>query len=95
MKRRIVITGMAAITPVGMSVASMFESLLAGRSGVGPIMRFNARRFPTQFAAQVLDFDLRDFIADAGRWRYSGVNSHFAAAAAQKSSTWPSSAAGA
>jgi 3-oxoacyl-[acyl-carrier-protein] synthase II len=84
MKRRIVITGMAAITPVGMSVASMFESLLAGRSGVGPIMRFNARRFPTQFAAQVLDFDLRDFIADAGRWRYSGVNSHFAAAAAQK-----------
>src|SRR5262249_14697587 len=49
--------------------------------------RFNARRFPTQFAAQVKDFDLSRFIADAGRWRSCGVNSQFAAAAAQQALT--------
>src|SRR5947199_7348895 len=83
-RRRVVITGMGAITPLGMNVASTFEGQLAGRSGVGPIARFNARRFPTQFAAQVKDFDLRRFVAGAERWAHSGVNSQFAAAAAQE-----------
>jgi 3-oxoacyl-[acyl-carrier-protein] synthase II len=86
-RRRVVITGMGAVTPLGQDVASMFEAQLAGRSGVGPIFRFNARTFPTQFAAQVADFDLGRFFADAGRWRYSGVNSQFAAAAAQQALT--------
>jgi 3-oxoacyl-[acyl-carrier-protein] synthase II len=84
MKRRVVITGMGAITPLGHSVGEMFDAQLEGRSGVGPIFRFNASRFPTQFAAQVKDFELGRFVKDPGRWKHSGLNSQFAAAAAQQ-----------
>ena len=62
MRRRVVITGMGAITPLGHSVAELYQSQLEGRSGVGPINLFNARRFPTQFAAQVKDFDVKGFL---------------------------------
>src|SRR6516225_2241420 len=84
MRRRVVITGMGAITPLGHSVAATFEAQLAGLSGVGPIFRFNASRFPTQFAAQVKDFELARHVPDAERWTHSGVNSQFAAAAARE-----------
>jgi 3-oxoacyl-[acyl-carrier-protein] synthase II len=84
MRRRVVITGMGAVTPLGHSVGAMFDAQLEGRSGVGPIFRFNATRFPTQFAAQVKDFDLGRFVRDPSRWQFSGVNSQFAAAAAQQ-----------
>jgi 3-oxoacyl-[acyl-carrier-protein] synthase II len=84
MKRRVVITGMGAVTPLGQSVAEMFEAQLAGKSGVGPIFRFDATAFPTKFAAQVKDFDLSRHVPDPSRWANSGVNSQFAAAAAQQ-----------
>jgi 3-oxoacyl-[acyl-carrier-protein] synthase II len=84
MRRRVVITGMGAITPLGHSVEELFRSQLEGRSGVGPITLFNARRFPTQFAAQVKDFDLSRFVKQPRRWENSGANSRFAAAAAQQ-----------
>jgi 3-oxoacyl-[acyl-carrier-protein] synthase II len=87
MRKRVVITGMGAITPLGHSVADLFRAQLEGRSGIGPITAFNARRFPTQFAAQVKDFDLARFVADPRRWENSGVNSRFAAAAAQQALT--------
>jgi 3-oxoacyl-[acyl-carrier-protein] synthase II len=82
--RRVVITGMGAITPLGPCVRDMMDAQLAGRSGVGPIGRFNAQRFPTQFAAEVKGFELSRFVADARRWEHAGVNSQFAAAAAQE-----------
>ena len=84
MRRRVVITGMGAITPLGHSVPAMFEAQLAGKSGVGPIRRFQAETFPTHFAAEVKDFELSRHVAGAERWRNSGVNSQFAAAAAQQ-----------
>ena len=84
MRRRVVITGMGAITPLGHSVDAMFAAQLEGRSGVGPIDRFDAQRFPTHFAAEVKDFDLGRFVSDPGRWEHSGVNSQFAAAAARQ-----------
>ena len=52
MRRRVVITGMGAVTPLGHSVGELFQSQVEGRSGVGPITLFNASRFPTTFAAQ-------------------------------------------
>jgi 3-oxoacyl-[acyl-carrier-protein] synthase II len=82
--RRVVITGMGAITPLGPSVAATMDGQLAGRSGIGPITRFDAHTFPTTFAAEVQGFDLADFIPDPARWKHSGVNSQFAAAAAQQ-----------
>jgi 3-oxoacyl-[acyl-carrier-protein] synthase II len=84
MKRRVVITGMGAITPLGHSVAEMFDAVVAGRSGVGPITAFNASRFPTKFAAQVKDFDLSRHVRDAARYGDSGHNCRFAMAASEQ-----------
>src|SRR5438874_394838 len=85
MRRRVVITGMGAITPLGHSVNDMIEAQLAGRSGVGPISHFNAGRFPTTFASEVKDYDLARFVPDAGAWsRNCGLNSRFAGGAAQQ-----------
>jgi 3-oxoacyl-[acyl-carrier-protein] synthase II len=84
MRRRVVITGMGAITPLGHSVPETTDNQLAGKSGVGPVRHFNASRFPTQFAAEVKEFDLSRFVPDCRRWADSGINSQFAAAAAQE-----------
>jgi 3-oxoacyl-[acyl-carrier-protein] synthase II len=84
MKRRVVITGMGAVTPLGHSVAEMFEAQLDGKSGVGPIFRFDASTFPTKFASQVKEFDLGRLVRNCGRFVNCGVNSQFAAAAAQQ-----------
>src|SRR3954471_20747242 len=84
MKRRVVITGMGAITPLGQSVAEMFEAELDGKSGVGPTWRFDASTFPTKFSSQVKDFDLKRHVPNCDRWAHAGVNSQFAAAAAQQ-----------
>src|SRR5262249_39695379 len=84
MRRRVVITGMGAVTPLGHTVDELFESQVEGRSGVGPIFRFDARRFPTKFAAQVKDFALGRFLPNPERWDNSGVNTQFALAAAKQ-----------
>ncbi len=55
--RRVVVTGLGAVTPVGGDVAETWESLLAGRHGIGPITRFDAAEMKAKLAAQVKDFD--------------------------------------
>src|SRR4030095_14007326 len=57
MKRRVVVTGMGALTPVGNDVATTWRALLAGTSGAGPITKFDAQKFPVRFACQVKGFD--------------------------------------
>jgi 3-oxoacyl-[acyl-carrier-protein] synthase II len=84
MRRRVVITGMGAITPLGHSVGELFQNQLEGKSGVAPITLFDASKFPTQFAAEVKNFDLGRWIKDPELWTDSGANSRFAAAAAQQ-----------
>ena len=81
MRRRVVITGMGVITPLGHSVAELFASQIEGRTAIGPITHFDARTFPTTFASEVKGFDLAKFIPDADRYRNCGVNTHFALAA--------------
>jgi 3-oxoacyl-[acyl-carrier-protein] synthase II len=83
-RRRIVITGMGAITPLGNTVKEMMEGQLAAKSGMGPIQHFDASRFPTNFAAHVHNFDLSQYVTTPERWAYSGLNSKFAAAAARQ-----------
>ncbi len=83
-RRRVVITGMGAITPLGHSVGSMMDAQLAGISGVDRITHFDASKFPTTFAAQVKDFDLADHLEVTDRWAHSGLNSRFAAAATKQ-----------
>ena len=60
----------------------MFANLLEGKSGVTPTFRFNARRFPTQFSRQVLDYDLGKYVKNKEAWNPSGINTHFALGAA-------------
>jgi len=57
MRRRVVVTGMGCISPVGNTVKETWDSLLAGKSGAGPITLFDASRHKTRFAAEVKDFD--------------------------------------
>ena len=57
MSKRVVITGMAVISPIGTGLDKFWENLLGGKSGIGPITRFDASAFPTRFAGEVKDFD--------------------------------------
>ena len=57
MTRRVVITGLGAVTPVGNDVPTMWSNLLAGKSGAGPITLFDATAYKTRFACEVKDFD--------------------------------------
>jgi len=59
---RIAVTGMGAVTPVGIGVASYWKGLKAGKSGVSEISRFDARDLPVQIAAEVKDFNAADFL---------------------------------
>lgn len=62
MTRRVVITGMGWITPLGHDIEEAWKRLLAGESGVSPTEIFDAKTFPTQFSAQVKNFDLAKFL---------------------------------
>ena len=55
--RRVVVTGIGALTPIGNNVQEYWDGLKAGKSGAGPITRFDASLFRTQFACEVKDFD--------------------------------------
>jgi 3-oxoacyl-[acyl-carrier-protein] synthase II len=57
MKRRVVVTGMGAITPVGNDVATTWRALLDGVPGAAPITKFDAAKFPVRFACEVKGFD--------------------------------------
>jgi 3-oxoacyl-[acyl-carrier-protein] synthase II len=57
MRKRVVITGLGAISPVGLSVEETWDALLAGKSGAAPITRFDASDHKTHFAAEVKGFD--------------------------------------
>ena len=62
MKKRVVVTGMGAITPIGNNVKTYWDSLINGRSGVQLIEKFDTTEYPTKIAAEVKDFEPTDFI---------------------------------
>ena len=61
-RRRVVITGMGLVTPLGTGVEKNWQALVAGRSGIGPVSRFDVFDFPTRIAGEVKDFHPEDFI---------------------------------
>ncbi len=61
-KRRVVITGVGAVTPVGNTADEFWAALLEGRSGIGPITRFDATGFPTRIAGELTGFDSLKYI---------------------------------
>jgi 3-oxoacyl-[acyl-carrier-protein] synthase II len=62
-RRRVVVTGLGAVSPVGNDIASSWEALLAGRSGIGPITRFDASGLGCRIAGEVKDFDLSAYMS--------------------------------
>jgi len=82
MRRRVVVTGMGAITPIGNTVDAMWQVLREGGSGIGRITSFDASKFPTKIAAEVKKFDISRYVDDPSRYAWSGRNITFAIAAA-------------
>jgi 3-oxoacyl-[acyl-carrier-protein] synthase II len=80
---RVVITGMGAITPVGLNVADFWQAIMAGQPGVRPITQFDASQHPTQIAASVEGFDPTDYV-DRREARRMARFTQFALAATQQ-----------
>lgn len=80
-RRRVVITGIGCITPLGLGVEPLWKNLMAGSSGVGMTTVFDASRFPTKISAEVRNWDISDEGQDASRWRFCGRHTKFAAGA--------------
>ena len=83
--RRVVVTGMGMVTPVGLDVESSWEALREGRGGVGPVTLFDAQDFATRIAAELKGFDLSRELGDgAARWEGHARNTKIALAAASQ-----------
>lgn len=82
-QRRVVVTGVGAITPLGNSPSALWKNLLAGTSGAGAITHFDAAQFDTRFACEVKNFNVEDYLGKKEA-RHMDVFSHYALAAAQQ-----------
>jgi len=84
MRRRVVVTGIGCVTPLGADVETVWRRLLAGESGVGYTTRFDASNFPTKISAEVRNWDLSDVGENPEDWKFQGLHTHFAVGAAKK-----------
>jgi 3-oxoacyl-[acyl-carrier-protein] synthase II len=85
-RRRVVVTGLGLICPVGNTVADGWSALLAGRSGIAPITRFDASAFSCRFAGEVKGFRIEDYIP-AKEARHMDTFIHYGLAAAMQAVT--------
>jgi len=84
MRRRVVITGVGWVTPMGADVEKVWKRILEGQSGVGYTTLFDASRFPTKISAEVRGWDVSDVGEDPDRWKYQGRHTRFAVGASKK-----------
>lgn len=82
LERRVVITGMGVISPLGHTVDEFWRNLLAGKSGVGAITRFDTANFDTKIAAEVKNFEAENYV-DKKEARRMDAFTHYALAAAK------------
>ena len=83
MKRRVVVTGLGLVTPVGNTVEPTWAALDDGRSGADYIKKFDTEKFPVKFACEVKDFDPLNFI-EKKEARKMGAFTHYAIAASDE-----------
>jgi 3-oxoacyl-[acyl-carrier-protein] synthase II len=83
LKRRVVVTGLGLITPVGLTVESTWAALMAGRSGVDYIHKFDTEKFTVRIAAEIKDFDPLKFV-EKKEARKMGAFIHYAIAASDE-----------
>jgi len=84
MRRRVVITGIGCVTPLGTTVPELWQNLLASKSGVGRTTLFDASSFPTNIAAEVRDWSISDVGEDPSVWEDRSRHTCFAAGAAKQ-----------
>jgi len=84
MRRRVVVTGIGMINPMGHDVETVWSGLKEGRSGVSYTTIFDASRFPTKIAAEVKNWDITQAGEDPDLWRFRGRHSRFAAGASKQ-----------
>src|SRR5919204_1363356 len=82
-RRRVVVTGLGAVSPVGIGTAAFWQALVAGRSGIGPISKFDPVGLRTSIAAEVRGFDARDH-ADGRTLRTNDPSAIYLLAAARE-----------
>ena len=84
MRRRVVVTGVGCVTPLGNSVEELWSRLKRSESGVGYTTHFDATNFPTKISAEVRNWDVDIIGEDPSRWVYRGRHTRFAAGAARQ-----------
>jgi len=84
MRRRVVVTGVGCINPMGNDVETVWAGLKEGRSGVGPLTVFDPAGFPTRIAAEIKNFDICKIVDDPDNWKYRARHTCFAAGAARQ-----------
>ena len=84
MRRRVVITGIGSINPMGHDVETVWSGLKESQSGVGFTSIFDASKFPTKISAEVKDWDITDTGEDPETWKFRGRHTKFAAGAAKQ-----------
>ena len=82
--KRVVVTGLGALTPLGNTVEETWKALLAGKSGAAPITHFNAEKFKAQFACEVKGFNPEEYGIDRKEARKMDIYTQYAIAAAQQ-----------
>jgi len=80
-KRRVVVTGLGVVSPVGNSVKAAWDNVLAGKSGIAPVTSFDVADFPVRFGGEVRDFDVTEYISKKDA-RRMGTFIHYGIAAA-------------
>ncbi|MCP2259042.1 3-oxoacyl-[acyl-carrier-protein] synthase II [Streptoalloteichus tenebrarius] len=83
LRRRVVVTGYGVVTPIGNTVDEYWASLVAGRSGIGPVQRFDASDLPVRIAGEVKDFDPVDYMPKPLARRLDSFSQYGLAAAVQ------------
>ena len=83
MKRRVVVTGLGAVTPIGNNVDEFWKSVKEGKCGIGPITRFDTSEYKVHLAAEVKDFNAKEYL-DFKTAKRMGRFSHYAIAASRE-----------
>ena len=84
MDRRVVVTGMGCVTPLGTDVPTLWKRILASDSGIGLTTLFDASNFPTKISAEVRDWSLADVGENPEDWKHQGRHTKFAVGAAKQ-----------
>jgi 3-oxoacyl-[acyl-carrier-protein] synthase II len=82
-RRRVVVTGLGIVSPVGNSVKDAWENIIAGNSGIGPVTNFDVTDFPVRFGGEIRDFDVSQYMPTRDA-RRMGAFIHYGIAAASQ-----------